>query len=73
MNNPLTYPWQTAYVSAFLELNPARAPEKLHTALRAIQERMREPLERDSDEFQALQDARQGIEMLKAGIGGNPV
>jgi hypothetical protein len=73
MNDPLTYPWQAAYVSAFLELNPARAPEKLHLALRAIQNRLRDQLERDSDEFQALQDAREGIEMLRAGIGGKPV
>jgi hypothetical protein len=73
MNNPVTYPWQAAYVSAFMELNPSKASEKLDVALRAIKDRMREPVERNSDEFQAIQDATAGIGVLRAGIGGKPV
>jgi hypothetical protein len=34
---------------------------------------MREPVERNSDEFQAIQDATAGIGVLRAGIGGKPV
>ena len=43
MDKPDSYHWQTPYVFAILELNPARLPSKIDEALRAIKERLGTP------------------------------
>jgi hypothetical protein len=45
---------------------------RLDQAARIIEERMKMPLEPDTQEHQAIQDARSGIAMLKATITERP-
>jgi hypothetical protein len=73
MTNPATYPWQTAYVLAILELDPSRILIRANEAVRIIQDRLKRPLELDSPEHQAIEDAQAGIAVLKARVAGRPV
>jgi hypothetical protein len=68
MNNSATYPWQTPYVSAILEFEPKKLSTKIKEAVRVIQERMKEPIQFASQEYQAIQDALRAIGVLSAGI-----
>jgi hypothetical protein len=66
------YWWQSAYLSAILEFDPFMVSCRIDQAVRIIEERMKMPLEPDSQEQQAIQDARSGIAMLKATITERP-
>jgi hypothetical protein len=68
MNNPLTYPWQLAYLSAMLEFDPSKIDAKIGEALSSIEERLKLPLIYGGLEYQAIQDARSGITVLQAGV-----
>ena len=67
MNNPAIYPWQTAYVSAILEFEPKKLAAKIKEAVRIIHERMEDPIQCASHEYQAIQDALRAIGVLCAG------
>ena len=67
MNNPVTYPWQTAYVSAILEFKPKKLAAKIKEAICVIHERMKEPIQSASHEHQAIQDALRAIGVLCGG------
>lgn len=67
MNNPAIYPWQTAYVSAILEFEPKRLLAKIKEAVRVIYERMKEPIQFASHEYQAIHAALRAIGILCAG------
>jgi hypothetical protein len=62
----INYTWHAALWSAILELDPNKVSRRLDEATRAIDERMKMPIEPDDSEHQAIQEARSGIAMLKA-------
>jgi hypothetical protein len=66
MNNSAIYPWQTAYVCAILEFEPKKLSAKIKEAVRVIHERMKDPIEFASHEYQAIQDALRAIGVLCA-------
>jgi hypothetical protein len=66
MNNSAIYPWQTAYVSAILEFEPGKLSTKIKEAVRVIHERMKDPIQFASQEYQAIQDALRAIGVLSA-------
>jgi hypothetical protein len=66
MNNSAIYPWQTAYVCAILEFEPKKLSVKIKEAIRLIHERMKDPIEFASHEYQAIQDALRAIGVLCA-------
>lgn len=66
MNNVAIYPWQTAYVSAILEFEPKKLSAKIKEAVRVIHERMKDPIQFASQEYQAIQDALRAIGVLSA-------
>ncbi|MGC1906010.1 MAG: hypothetical protein WA715_19485 [Candidatus Acidiferrum sp.] len=68
MNNSATYPWQTAYVSVILEFEPKKLSTKIKEADRVIHERMKEPIQFASQEYQAIQDALRAIGVLSRGM-----
>ena len=72
MSAQIQYWWQSAYLSAILEFDPVIVFYRIDQAARIIEERMKMPLEPDSQEHQAIQDARSGIAMLKATITERP-
>jgi hypothetical protein len=67
VNNVAIYPWQTAYVSAILEFEPKKLSAKIKEAVRVIHERMKDPIQFASQEYQAIQDALRAIGVLSAG------
>jgi hypothetical protein len=62
----ISYTWHSALWSAILELDPNKVCHRLDEATRAIDERMKMPIEPDDSEHRAIQEARSGISMLKA-------
>jgi hypothetical protein len=66
MNNSAIYPWQTDYVSAILEFEPKKLSTKIKEAVRVIHERMKDPIQFASQEYQAIQDALRAIAVLSA-------
>jgi len=72
MSTQTQYWWQSAYLSAIIEFDPVMVSYRIDQAARIIEERMKMPLEQDSQEHQAIQDARSGIAMLKATITERP-
>jgi hypothetical protein len=67
MNKVAIYSWQAAYVSAILEFEPKRLSAKIKEAVRLIHERMKDPIQSASQEYQAIQDALGAIGVLSAG------
>ena len=63
----INYTWHSALWSAILELDPNKVSRRLDEATLAIDERMKMPIEPDDSEHQAIQEARSGIAMLRAG------
>jgi hypothetical protein len=68
MNNQLKYRWQAAYLSAILEFDSSKISAKVRKAISSIEERLKLPLISGSPEYQAIQDAKSGITVLKASI-----
>jgi hypothetical protein len=64
MTNPETYVWQAVYVRAILETNDLLITGRIYEALSAIEQRRLSPVERDSDEDCALNDAEARIKTL---------
>jgi hypothetical protein len=70
MNKQLKYRWQVAYLSAILEFDSSKTPAKVRKALSSIEDRLKLPLISGSPNirYQAIQDAKSGITVLKASI-----
>jgi hypothetical protein len=72
MDNLLIYPWQSAYSSALWEFDPSKIAARVRVALSSIEERLRLSLICGDPEYQAIQDARSGITVLKTSIPKMP-
>ena len=62
----VNYTWHSALWSAILELDLNKVARRPDEATRAIDERMKMPVEPDDLEHQAIQEARSGIALLRA-------
>ena len=62
MYNPVTYPWQTAYVFAILETDEVKMRRLLYEAIAAIEHRRLSQV--NGDEELALTDAEAGLQIL---------
>jgi hypothetical protein len=60
------YSWQTTYWSAVLETNPKQLCIRINEARRAIDDRLREPIQINSHELRAIEDARTALAELEA-------
>jgi len=61
MTKPEIYGWQAVYVRAILEKDDLLITGRIYEALSAIEQRRLSPVERNSDEDRALNDAEVGI------------
>ena len=59
-----THSWQSAYRYAVFESDPERMPHRIEMALKAIEERFRQPIEIGSQEYRKIEHAREGLEVL---------
>jgi hypothetical protein len=66
MANPAVYTWFLAYKSAVLETDAAEIPNRIHEALKAIENRVSGPSKLDDTEQKAIVAARAGLNSLKA-------
>ena len=64
MTNPEIYGWQSIYVRAILETDDLLINERIYEAIFALEQRHLSPVERNSDEDCALNDAEVGIKAL---------
>ena len=64
MTNPETYGWQAVYVRSILETDDLLITGRIYEALSAIEQRRLSPVERNSDEDCALNEAEVGIKAL---------
>lgn len=64
MTTPTVYWWQQTYDAAVLEMDLAKMPGRVVTALKAIEERMRSCIEYGGVEHLAIVDARRALAML---------
>jgi hypothetical protein len=65
--NPVTYPWQTIYLSSVLETEPSFVSGRILEALLAMAQRLRMRRLIDGPEHTARRAARHGLGVLKAG------
>jgi diacylglycerol kinase family enzyme len=64
MTNPDNYGWQAVYVRATLETDDLLITGRIYEALSAIEQRRLSPVERNSDEDCALNNAEVGMKAL---------
>jgi|HubBroStandDraft_6_1064221.scaffolds.fasta_scaffold69026_5 hypothetical protein len=64
MTDPEIYGWQSACVRAILEKDDLLITERIYEAIAAIEQRRLSPVESNSDEDCALNDAEVGIKAL---------
>jgi len=64
MTNPEIYGWQSVFVRAISEKDDLLITGRIYEALSAIEQRRLSPVERNSDEDCALNDAEVGIKAL---------
>jgi hypothetical protein len=64
MTNPEIYGWQSVYVRAILETDDLLINERIYEAISALEQRRLNPVESNSDEDRALNDAEVGIKAL---------
>jgi hypothetical protein len=60
-----THSWQSAYKYAVFESDPERMPHRIETALKAIAERLRHPIEIGSPEHREIEHARKVLAVLR--------
>jgi hypothetical protein len=60
------YPWHNTYMHAVLEPDPSQMPHRIEAALKAIEERLRKPIETGSKEYKEIEHAREALAILKA-------
>jgi hypothetical protein len=63
MNQPRTYLWLPAYLSAVLETDNALMPSRIYEALAAIGQRLLSPIE--ADEYKEIENAQRGLLALR--------
>ena len=61
-----TYSWQEPYMAAILETDDAKMPGHILEATAAIEQRLLSPIESGSHEDRQIQNAQEGLEILKA-------
>ena len=66
MTNPATYGWQAVYVRAILETDDLLITGRIYEAISALEQRRLSPVESNSDEDCALNEAEVGIKALIA-------
>ena len=66
MNQPRSYLWLPAYLSAVLETDNALMPTRIYEALAAIEQRLLSPIEAGGDEYREIENAQRGLLTLKA-------
>ena len=59
------YLWQEAYRSAVFETDPKQLSIRIYEARRAIDERLHRPIQIESPEHKAIEDARRGLAELE--------
>jgi hypothetical protein len=64
MTNPEIYGWQSVCVRAILETDDLLVAGRIYEAISAIEQRRLSPVESNSDEDCALNDAEMGIKAL---------
>ena len=64
MTNPEIYGWQSVYAQAILETDDLLITGRIYEAISAIEQRRLSPVESNSDEECALNDAAVGIKAL---------
>jgi hypothetical protein len=64
MTNPEIYGWQSVYVRAILETDDLLINERIYEAISALEQRRLSPVESNSYEDRALNDAEVGIKAL---------
>ena len=64
MTNPEIYGWQSLYARAILETDDLMITERIYEAISAVEQRRLNPVESNSDEDCALNDAELGIKAL---------
>jgi hypothetical protein len=63
--SPPIYSWQQPYVEAVQETDNSKMPHHLMEAAAAIEQRLLSPIDKNSSEYQEIQNARRGIETLR--------
>ena len=61
MNQPRTYLWLPAYLSAVLKTNNTLLPTRIYEALAAIEQRLLSPIETGGDESWEIENAQREI------------
>jgi len=64
MINPEIYGWQSVYVRAILETDDLLITGRIYEAISALEQRRLSPVENNSDEDFALNNAEAGIKAL---------
>jgi hypothetical protein len=65
MNQPRSYSWLPAYLSAVLETDNTLMPTRIYEALAAIEQRLLSPMEAGGDEYREIENAQRGLLTLK--------
>jgi len=73
MSDPEPHSWRTAYRLAVLEPDPAKMRNRIDAALRAIEERLRQPIEIGSPEHKEIENAKEALAILKTERAGRSV
>jgi hypothetical protein len=71
MNQPGTYLWLPAYMSAVLETEHDLMPNRIYEALAAIEQRRPSLIATDGVEERAMEDAQRGLLALKVERAGD--
>jgi hypothetical protein len=66
MAEPAPSSWRTSYKWAILESDPAKRHARIHEALKAIEERLCDPVGIDDTETTELDDALKALAILMA-------
>jgi hypothetical protein len=61
-----TYAWQEPYMAAILETDDAKMPAHILEATAAIEQRLLSPIESGFHEDRQIQNAQEGLQILKA-------
>jgi hypothetical protein len=62
---PCTYAWQTLYLSAISEANPAEKSRVIYEAVSAIEERLLSPIELGGEEKRSITEAQRNLQALR--------
>jgi hypothetical protein len=70
MSKPILYLWQDTYMSAVLEIDDRLMPTRIYEALAAIEQRLLSPIEPESEEHKAIENAQRALLTLKVERAG---